>query len=167
MTDKKTIGFVVSGIMDEFVEHLCKGVISAAEKENVNVVVIPVKYIDREMKGLPDLHEYQYQTNIKNITYTNVDVLIVSIDTIACLSTEEGRKRFMDELEKINVPIILAASKMDGYPGVVFDNKYGINEGMKYLEKEGFILRKHVIIIMMVMRDMKLIEKVWRSTDLL
>lgn len=136
MTDKKTIGFVVSGIMDEFVEHLCKGVISAAEKENVNVVVIPVKYIDREMKGLPDLHEYQYQTNIKNITYTNVDVLIVSIDTIACLSTEEGRKRFMDELEKINVPIILAASKMDGYPGVVFDNKNGINEGMKYLIEE-------------------------------
>ena len=136
MTDKKTIGFVVSGIMDEFVEHLCKGVISAAEKENVNVVVIPVKYIDREMKGLPDVHEYQYQTNIKNITYTNVDVLIVSIDTIDCLSTEEGRKRFMDELEKINVPIILTAAKMDGYPGVVFDNKTGINEGMKYLIEE-------------------------------
>ncbi|SNU09540.1 DNA-binding transcriptional regulator, LacI/PurR family [Lachnospiraceae bacterium] len=136
MGRRRTIGFVVSGIMDEFIEQLCRGIFSEATRDDVNIVTIPVKYIDREMKDIPDLFEYQYKTNIKNITENNLDVLIVAADCIGCLTTGEKLKAFMDELSSKNIPIILAAAKMDGYPGVIFDNKTGIKEGITYLVKD-------------------------------
>ncbi len=136
MGAKKTIGFVVSGIMDEFIELLCKGIISESAKDDVNIVIIPVKYIDREMKDIPDLYEYQYRTNIQNITENNLDVLIVAADCVSCLTTGEKLRIFMDELDEKNIPIILVASIMDGYPGVIFDNKTGIREGITYLVEE-------------------------------
>ena len=95
MGDKKTVGFVMSGIMDEFPEQLARGIIGEAEKDDVNIVVIPVKYIDREMKGIPDLFEYQYKTNIETITSNNFDALIVAPDIIGCLTTEENLKKFI------------------------------------------------------------------------
>ena len=126
----------MGGIMDEFTEHLCRGIITEAANDDVNIVVIPVKYIDREMKDIPDLYEFQYKTNVANITSKNIDVLIVSADTIGTLATGEKLRIFMEDLKSRNIPIILAASKMDGYPGVIFDNKTGIKEGITYLIKE-------------------------------
>ena len=35
-----------------------------------------------------------------------------------------------------DVPTILIATRIDGYPGVSFDNKYGIREGLEYLINE-------------------------------
>lgn len=134
--NRKTIGFVVGGIMDEFIVQLCKGMTEEAEKFDIDIVIVPVKYINREMKDIPDLYEYQYQTNIENITKENIDVLIVAADCIGCLTTEENVKRFMEELKAKDIPIILAASKIDGYPGVIFDNKAGIIDGMTYLVEE-------------------------------
>jgi DNA-binding LacI/PurR family transcriptional regulator len=63
MNNNKKIGFLVSGITDEFTRPLCKGIIEEAANDAVDIIVIPVKYIDREMKGIPDLYEYQYKTN--------------------------------------------------------------------------------------------------------
>ncbi|MCR4845175.1 MAG: substrate-binding domain-containing protein [Eubacterium sp.] len=136
MSNRKTIGFLVGGIMDEFIVQLCKGMTEEAEKFDLNLVVIPIKYINREMKDIPDLFEYQYQTNVENINSENIDVLIVAADCIGCLTTEENVIRFMDKLREKNIPIILAASKIAGYPGVVFDNKSGIMDGMTYLVEE-------------------------------
>ena len=136
MGDRKTVGFVMSGIMDEFPERLIKGIIGESEKDDVNIVIIPVKYIDREMKGIPDLYEFQYKTNVETITSTNFDALIVAADIIGCLTTEENLKKFMDGLKARGIPIVLAASKMDEYPGVMFDNKAGIIEGIEYLVEE-------------------------------
>ena len=126
----------MSGIMDEFPEQLARGIIGEAEKDDVNIVVIPVKYINREMKNIPDLYEFQYQTNIETITSTNFDALIVAADIIGCLTTEKNLKIFMDGIKARGIPIVLAASKMDDYPGVVFDNKAGIIEGIEYLVEE-------------------------------
>ena len=91
--ERKTVAVVVSGIMDEFTDALCKGIISEAENDNLNIIVVPVKYIDREMKNIPDVYEYQYKMNINNITTDNVDVIVVAADTIGCLTTEENLKK--------------------------------------------------------------------------
>lgn len=135
MNSRKTVGFVVSGIMDEFTEQLCRGIIDEAREDDVNIIVIPVKYIDREMKDIPDVYEFQYETNVTSITNHNIDVLIVAADCIGCLTTEENLLSFMDSLRQTGIPIILAASKIDGYPGVVFDNKSGMIDGITYLVK--------------------------------
>lgn len=136
MNNNKKIGFLVSGITDEFTRPLCKGIIEEAANDAVDIIVIPVKYIDREMKGIPDLYEYQYKTNAENVMAENIDVLIVSADTIGCLTTKENIRSFIDGLKAKGIPILLAASRMEGYPGVTFDNKVGIIDGITYLVEE-------------------------------
>ena len=126
MGRRKTVGFLASGIMDEMQEQLCKGIFNESSKDDVNIVVIPVKYIDREMKDIPDLYEYQYKTNAENITANNIDCLIIAADCIGCLTTEENLLRFVDGIRDKGIPIILAAAKIDGYSGVIFDNKVNI-----------------------------------------
>ena len=122
MNNSKKIGFLVSGITDEFTKPLCEGIIEEAEHDDVDIIVIPVKYIDREMKEIQDLYEYQYKTNAENVIAENIDVLIVSADTIGCLTTKENMMSFLDGLRAKGIPILLAASRREGYPGVVFDN---------------------------------------------
>ncbi|MCR5213343.1 MAG: GGDEF domain-containing protein [Eubacterium sp.] len=135
MKKRKTIGFLVSGIMDDFTIKMCNGVTSASlSDDDVNVVVIPVKYIYREMVGIPDKFEYQYQTNSENLNPENMDALIVAADCIGCLTTRENLCKFMETIK--GIPTVLIAARMAGYPGVTFDNKSGIIEGIEYLIKE-------------------------------
>ncbi len=136
MDNRKTVGFLVSGIMDEFTELLVKGVVNEASADDVNIVVIPVKYINRDLQYADDKYEYQYETNATNITGANLDALIVAADCIGCLTTEKVLYAFMDRLKATGVPIILVASQIPGYPGVIFDNKTGIIDGMTYLVRE-------------------------------
>ncbi len=136
MSSKKTIGFLVGGIMDEFTEPLCRGAIEESIGDDINIIFIPIKYINREMKDIPDLYEFQYQTTISYITSKNIDILIVAADNIGCLTTKENLYRFMDDLKLLGIPVVLAASKMNGYPGVTFDNKSAIYDGITYLVDE-------------------------------
>ena len=45
---RKTIGVLVGGITDDFTRLLCHGVIERAKTLDVNIVVIPGKFLDRE-----------------------------------------------------------------------------------------------------------------------
>ena len=138
MGDKMVIGLLVGGIMDELSEDFSRGMFAESAHDDIDIIVIPVKYINREMKNIPDLYEYQYNESYQYITSANIDVLVVAADCIGCLTTNENIIRFMDKLKAKNVPILLAASKIEGYPGVTFDNQSGIIEGFKYLvEKLG------------------------------
>lgn len=135
MNKKTTIGFLVSGIMDSFTEYMCNGItLASSADDDVNIVVVPVKYIDRDPSGLQDKYEYQYKVNAKHLTAGNVDALIVAADCIGCLTTKDNLMKFMSSLP--DVPTILIATRIDGYPGVSFDNKYGIREGLEYLINE-------------------------------
>lgn len=60
---RKTIGVLVGGITDDFTRLLCHGVIERAKTLDVNIVVIPGKFLDREYPETSDIYyEYQYQT---------------------------------------------------------------------------------------------------------
>ncbi len=136
MGDRKTVGFLVSGIMDEFTKYMCEGIVDVIDEDNdkVNLVVVPVKYIDRDFTGLPDKYEFQYKENSQNILKENMDAVIVAADCIGCLTTRENLIEYISTLP--DIPIILIASKIDGYPGVTFDNTTGIIEGLTYLMEE-------------------------------
>lgn len=132
MKEKYTVGFLVSGIMDEFTEEMAKGIMSAMKREDsVNLVVIPVKYIDRDLSMLPDKYEFQYKTTSKFLTKDSLDAVIVAKDCIGCLTEEENILRFMESIN--DIPTILIASRMKGYAGVTFDNRSGIAEGLEYM----------------------------------
>lgn len=59
---RKTIGVLVGGITDDFTRLLCHGVIERAKTLDVNIVVIPGKFLDREYPETSDIYyEYQYR----------------------------------------------------------------------------------------------------------
>lgn len=129
---RPTIGVLVSGIMDEFTRSVSKGIILTAGEMDVNVVVLPGKYLDRDLSENRDLmYEYQYNTIFSYAKKENVDAIIVIAGSIGCYTTKE---RMLEMLEQYaGIPCVLVASKLEGYVDVAFDNYAGIREGLYYL----------------------------------
>ncbi len=132
---KITVGLLVSGIMDKFTESICRGVMHGAKKADVNLVVLPCKYLDRDLTHNKELmYEYQYNTLFSYVTKENLDAILVSADSIGCYTNKE---RVCEVLETYTgIPCILIASKIDGYVSVMYDNDAGIREGLEYLIHE-------------------------------
>lgn len=132
MEKKKTIGVLVGGITDDFTRCLCDGVKKAAEDSDVNVVVFPGKFLDRDYAENLDIrYEYQYETLFSYATKYSLDGLIVAANCIGCCTTRERLVEFMQQYKEI--PCVLVASDIDGFVSVNFDNYQGIKEGLEYL----------------------------------
>lgn len=129
---RKTIGILVSGIMDKFTESVCKGVFYTASKADVDLVVFPCKYLDRDLAEKREImYEYQYNTLFSYAGRENVDGLLVSADSIGCYTS---KRRMREVLEKYTgIPCVLVASKLEGYTSVSYDNETGVREAMEYL----------------------------------
>lgn len=132
-----TVGVLVSGIMDEFTKYVCKGVFQVAKMENVDVVVFPGKYLERDLSDNRELmYEYQYSTVFSYAQIKNVDALIIAAGCIGCFASENAIENILKQYE--GIPCVLIASKIDGYLSAVFDNYQGIKEGLEYLtDKKG------------------------------
>ena len=141
---KITIGVLVSGIMDDFTKMICKGVMKAAKGKNVNLVIFPAKYIDRDVSGNRDLmYEYQYGTILSYARKQNLDGIVAATSCIGCYSTTERMQEILKQYE--GIPCVLIASSLPGYESVIFDNFYGVREGLEYL-----IEQKHCTRIGMI-----------------
>ncbi|MCD8012920.1 MAG: GGDEF domain-containing protein [Lachnospiraceae bacterium] len=129
---KLTIGVLVSGILDDFTRHICNGIMAEASEQNVNVLIFPGKYLDRDLSEDRELmYEYQYSTVFSYVRQGCVDALIIAADCIGCFATPDRIRRLLEEFA--DIPSVLIASKMDGYIDVSFDNEPGIREGLEYL----------------------------------
>ena len=132
-----TIGMMVSGIMDDFTRPACKGAMKIAKELDVNLIVIPGKYIDRDVSDNPDLaYEYQYSSGFSFAKPENLDAVIVAAGSIGCFTSRERIRELISQFK--GIPCVLISYQLEGYPYVQFDNASGIREGMKYLiEKMG------------------------------
>lgn len=129
---KVTVGILVSGIMDDFTRVICKGVMKAAKKRNVNLVIFPAKYLDRDVSDNRDLrYEYQYGTILSYARKENLDAIVAATGCIGCFSTSERMLEVMKQYE--GIPCVLVASQLPGYDSVTFDNFYGVREGLECL----------------------------------
>ncbi|MGN0379867.1 MAG: GGDEF domain-containing protein [Butyrivibrio sp.] len=130
-----TIGVVVGGIMDDFTVQLCRGIMQKSEQLGFNVVVFPGKYIDRDFSDdISIMYEYQCGTVFSYAAHTGLDGIIAAASCVGCYTTIERIKSFLKQYD--GIPCVLAASKIDGYHSVNFDNFSGINEGLNYLIRE-------------------------------
>ena len=128
-----TVGVLASGILDDYTECVCQGILKKARKIDVNIVIFPGKYLYRDLSNDRELmYEYQYNTAFSYAQKDNLDAIIAEVGTIGCFTTTKHIKKWLDETYK-GIPIILVASKIEGYPSVVFDNYQGIKEGLEYL----------------------------------
>ena len=129
---KITIGLLVSGITDAYTETVARGVMHAARKANVNLVLMPCKYLDRDLSQQPEImYEYQYNTILAYARRENLDGLVIMADCIGCHTTKERLNQMLQEYR--DIPSVLVASKIEGYVGVSYDNYAGIKEGLEFL----------------------------------
>lgn len=140
MGDRKrrmTIGVLVSGITDDFSKSVCSGVLQTAKQMDVNIVVFPGKYVDRDVSYNPDLmYEYQFNSIFSYARKENVDAIIMAAGSIGCFTTKEYMTEMLKQFQ--DIPCILISYKLDGYINVQFDNYNGIKDGLKFLiEKTG------------------------------
>ena len=97
--------------------------------------IVPGKYIDRDLSGQADLmYEYQYNTVFSYIKKENIDAIVCTADSIGCFSSKKKTRELLAQYR--DIPCVLIASKLEGYPHVVFDNQSGIREGLEYLIRE-------------------------------
>ena len=132
---RKTIGVLVGGITDDFTRLLCHGVIERAKTLDVNIVVIPGKFLDREYPETSDIYyEYQYQTLFSYATKENLDGVIVASSCIGCFATKERISEFMKRY--LQMPCVIVAADEPDQICVRYDNGAGIREGLNYMIEE-------------------------------
>ena len=127
-----TIGVLVSGIMDDNTRDVCRGVLREARAADVNIVVFPGKYWERDLTENRELmYEYQHNTIFSYAKKENVDALIISAGSIGCFASRKSMEAMLRQFD--GIPSVLVASKIEGYVNVGFDNYQGIKEGLEYL----------------------------------
>ena len=90
-----TIGVLVSGIMDVFTESVCKGIRQATRTLDINVVVMPGKYLDRDLRENRELmYEYQYNTVFSYAGKENVDAIIEKTRLKKVLEELESNEKY-------------------------------------------------------------------------
>lgn len=129
-----TIGVLASGILDDITKTVCKGIRRIAKQLDVNVMVFPGRYLDRDLSGNRELmYEYQYNTIFSYVKKGNVDAILVLAGSIGCFTSTENIKKMLDQY---TVPCVLVTAKIDGYTSIMYDNKAGVRAGLEYLIEE-------------------------------
>ncbi len=113
------IGLFVNSIQNDYSTLVCQGAAVAAEELDVNLLIVP----GRELVNTWETREVRRFELQNNILYTfinsnNIDVLIVSIGTVASLLDEIQRKEFLDQYRDLKV--IALESEVEGYPGILY-----------------------------------------------
>lgn len=131
-----TVGLFIGDVADDFSRGICKGAMQAAEELDVNMIIFPGKYIDRNLQEFDGIqYEYQHNTLFSYADPATVDLLVVAIGSIGYLSTDKNRKAFLDQFSSI--PMVTIASEVDGYENILYDNRTGIQQAVEYLIAHG------------------------------
>lgn len=127
-----TVGLFLADVADDFSRGICRGAMQAAEELDVNMIIFPGKYIDRNLEVFDGIqYDYQYNTLFTYANPEEIDLLVVTIGSIGYLSTDKRRKGFLDYFH--SVPILTIASEIDGYENIMYDNASGCRAATEYL----------------------------------
>lgn len=126
--------YVIAYLIHELGDYYCKeielGALQRAEEENVNLVFLPGKFMDRPQSA-ETRYEYQYNTLYSLVIEDNVDAVVIAADCIGNYSSREKIEEFVHLYDEI--PSVLIASKQPGKSCICYDNFKGIEAGVEYL----------------------------------
>lgn len=126
------IGLLVSDLENDFDNAVSKGVMEGAKEVDANLFIIPGRYLKGQYNDKERSRDtYQYNTLFSYVNKNNIDVLLVLLGTIGTVISEREKKVFLDMYQ--DIPVVLIASEMDGYPNIIFDNKSGFRLGIENL----------------------------------
>lgn len=140
-----TVGLLVANIMDPFSNGIAKGAALAAEYFDVNLIIVPGKYIDRDIRNdvVNMRYEYQHNALFSHVSTGNLDYLIICVGTIAYMSSDERKLEFMSNFK--DTPILSVAARVGDYDYLIYDNQSGIAQAVDFLVKKA--KRKHIAMM--------------------
>lgn len=131
MNKRPNIALVIPYVDNENTAMIISGAISCAEKNDINLFIIPVRYVrgiynDKERSG----YLYQFTTMLKYITPQSLDGVVIESASIGTFVSAEEMKQAMSPFE--GLPVVTLAQKFDGFSSVSF-NCDGIKEELRHL----------------------------------
>ncbi|MBR1739607.1 MAG: GGDEF domain-containing protein [Ruminococcus sp.] len=126
------IGLLLSHLEDDFDDAVCAGAMMAAKEHDVNLVVLPGRYIDGVYADkIRTEYEYQYNTLFELARDDGFDALLVLIGTLGSHLDKKRRTEFLSRFS--HIPIITLTSQVDGYPCINVDNSTGLRQVIEHL----------------------------------
>ncbi len=126
--------YVIAYLIHELGDYYCKeielGALQRAEEEDVNLVFLPGKFMDRPQSA-ETRYEFQYNTLYDLVIEDNVDAVVIAADCIGNYSSRGKIEEFVHKYDEI--PCVLVASKQSGKSCICYDNFKGIEAGVEYL----------------------------------
>ena len=145
MKDKKrlTVGVMIHYLDNDYSKSLLKGITSAAEEADANLVILPGRSLNCQLADLKHTaYEYQYNTIYSYASAENLDALIVSAGTVGQFVTPGEFKQFLDGFE--GLPILTIESVVEGYPCIRLSGE-GMKNMVKHLISEHG--KKHIAFV--------------------
>ena len=145
MNEKRhNVCLLAATLTDLFSNELVKGAINAAKRLDIDLTVIPGKYLG--IQHLNDKYEayYEYQYNVlfDYAAKANFDYIIAPVGTIAYAYNNELKKVFLENFK--GTPVLCVASEIEGFDCLEFDNRSGVISAVNYLAERG---RRHIGIL--------------------
>ena len=133
--ERYRIGLLVSHLEDDFDSAVCEGVMLAAEHSDVDLFILPGRYIDGNYADkIRTEYEYQYNTLFDLPMGGDFDLLLILIGTIASHLNHDQKKKFIDRYK--GTPVLTITAEVEGYPSMTVDNKTGLTEVIEHLIKD-------------------------------
>lgn len=129
--DRINIGLFVNSVHNDYTTPMCKGAAIAAEEFDYNLLIVPGREINATWDNI-EINQYEYQKNVlySYITKNNIDVLLISLGTIAIFMSDQEIKEFISRYS--NIKIVLMEYEVEGYPCILFSLK-GLREAIEHI----------------------------------
>lgn len=133
MNKRLNIGLIVPCTDNENTAEIIEGAAKSAEKNDVNLFVIPVKYIRYDYGKKEDTkYHYQFTNLLRYITPMCLDGVVIESASIGTFVTADEIKRAMKTF--LDIPIVTIAQKLDGISSISF-NCDGFKDVIRHLIK--------------------------------
>ncbi len=141
MGERHNVGLVVASLNDQFSKNIARGAMAAANDLDVNLAIIPMKYIGRENapESADEKYEYMFNSLLTYVSAGALDYIIISTGEIVYSMTDSDRQELLKSIG--DTPVLSIAAKVDGFESLVFDNASGVSDAVQYLIDAG---RKHI-----------------------
>lgn len=140
--NRYNIALLAANLQDPFSEQLSMGAMRAAERLDVDLCIIPGKYVGIDYEERDPDSKYDYQNN--SMFYTaaagKFDFIIAAVGSVAYSYDAAKKDEFLHLYD--GTPILSVAAETNVCDYIQYDNRTGIISTMDHLiEKEG---KKHI-----------------------
>lgn len=134
MDRRLNIGLFINDLEDDYASAICSGAAFAAEEADVNIIVLPARYLGMERIAADEWLNKNYNTLFEYADSESLDVLIFNIGPIFSGVDKQDIERYIARYAPL--PIVTIAVPVDGCSCVQFDQRKGLEGLLEHLIAE-------------------------------